>query len=161
MCRRTHPGPDHDSGKGISSGRSPTPQPVCPQCSPLPTPATLLQHSRPDPGSGAETAGAAGNTELITSTGFRLSKGVPASSLSPLTSPALPAPTGLQERLMGQEGRWVVHLLLVHYRPRGDCSTSFHWLSWVVAYGKELCCGDMVFPIYSVWIGKLVSLFLN
>lgn len=23
------------------------------------------------------------------------------------------------------------------------------------------CSGDMVFPIYSVWIGKLVSLFLN
>lgn len=37
--------------KGSSSGRSPAPQTVCPQCSPLPTPAhTPSAHSRLDPG---------------------------------------------------------------------------------------------------------------
>lgn len=58
-------------------------------------------------------------------------------------------------------GGWVVHLLLVHGRTRGDCSTRFHWLSWLVSYGTGPCSGDTVFRIYSVWIGKLVSLFLN
>lgn len=38
---------------------------------------------------------------------------------------------------------------------------SFHWLSRSVSYDKVLRRGNMIFSIYSVWIGRLDSLFLN
>lgn len=40
-------------------------------------------------------------------------------------------------------------------------ASGFYRLSSWVNYGKVLHCGNMIFSIYSVWIGRLVSLFLN
>lgn len=40
-------------------------------------------------------------------------------------------------------------------------ASGFYQLSCSVNYGKVLHCGNMIFSIYSVWIGRLVSLFLN
>lgn len=40
-------------------------------------------------------------------------------------------------------------------------ASGFYRLSCSVNYGKVLHCGNMIFSIYSVWIGRLVSLFLN
>lgn len=83
--------------KGAAQGDPPPYKWGVPSAAPCPLQPTFLQHSRLTPGSGGGTARTAGNTELITSTGFRLLRGVPASSPPPLTIPALPAPSGLQK----------------------------------------------------------------
>lgn len=48
-----------------------------------------------------------------------------------------------------------------HYSDEAAAAPGFYRLSCSVNYGKVLHCGNMVFSIYSVWIGRLVSLLLN
>lgn len=130
---------------------------------PSAAPGPPSPQSRTSAGAGG-TARAAGSAELVPSTGCRLLKASqPAACLPPPFQPFLLL-QGCRRGCWGRKadgGWWLVHLLLVCYRARAGCSTRFHWLSRLVSYGKEPCSGDMIFPIYSVWIGKLVSLFLN